>query len=213
MLQHRSVEQFKSLLAASHTTTGSDFTCSCFTSGNGKHTFDRRSIRRLRIRQPLPNRTACQCHRRRTERLCVGNVNHRRQFFEEIVVIAQNRGLSNQDVDDVTSGDVAEKWQYIVSHAHTLKSLVIVHRVIQWLKTKFCAQRLGFVTSEREQWSSIGTHSGQTCGARATQQVDEDGFGLIVCSVTRQYIVGQYRVAGITRPRFDVGITVHRHGA
>jgi hypothetical protein len=63
---------------------------------------------------------------------------------------------------------------------------------------------MGFASSDAQQRSVNTTHPGKTCRARATEQVDEHRFRLVIGGMADEHIGWQCGVSGVASPRLQV---------
>ena len=133
MLQHVEIVQSESLVTAAHLSATTHVTRCRITSCHCEHAFNGRRVGRQRVGEPLSNRTSREHNRGRSQGSRVGDVDHRGEFVEQVVVVAQHFGLSGDHIDHVALSNVFEQRDDFVSHPHPLVTVVVIHWILERL--------------------------------------------------------------------------------
>ena len=122
--------------------------------------------------------------------------------------------LTGEHCGDVAPGQVVEQRQQLGAHPVAQVAGVVVGRVVDHLDAERGAQPVGLGPAQREQRPAGGrAHAGQPGRARAAQQVEQHGLGLVVERVAGEHVGRQRAVARRPRPGLQVGSVADVHAA
>ena len=181
-------------------------------AGDRQHPLHRGGVGWIAVVQPAAHRPAGQRQPCGRQRACIGGVQPVRQLVQQIVVVAGEVGLAAQQRHRVAPRQVGQHRQQLVAHPVAQVARVVVGGIVHHRQVQGRAQRDGLGPAQRQQWPgrprSHRTQPGQGC---ASQQVQQDGFRLVVGGVPGHHVGGKHRVARLAGTGLEVRAVGHRH--
>ena len=186
--------------------------CDCVATRNRENPFDGRRIGRVNALEPAPHCPTGHRNRRMRESASIGRIDLRSEIVESIGLVSEKFGLANEDGNEVASGCVVHRRKQIESNAIAQQRAVAVGRVFEGdpAESRADFDRLRATDAEQRMENSPGrppetAHSGESVESCSAQEIDDHGFGTIICGVSRAHVLGQDRVAGCASTRLEIG--------
>ena len=207
----------KALILSLDTIPTRNFAGDRLTPRHGEYTLDRRSIGRMIGGEPRSDRASGHGQWRSRDRAGIGRIERSGEGVEQGIVIGDEVGLAAEDLDDVTAGDIDQKWQDLMTNSIAKEANVGVGRILERCPAEFVTNCSCLVSSNVKEWMKHSTrrstgqiHADETARARTPHEVDDDGFGPIICSVTGQNVGGKSRISSFAGAGLDVRSGIDR---
>ena len=154
-------------------------------TGNVEDSFDRCGVGRIGVGEPAPHGATCDRQWSSRELQCIADVDRTGEFDEKVFVVGDQSGFAGYECRNITSRDVVHQGNEFIANTVTSETWIIIGRIIDRGDAERTAQLVGFGAANCKQGFVVRpTHSAQTIDRSSAHQVEQDGFGLIVCCVT-----------------------------